>query len=77
MVKGVLEKEIISEINTTHPNSIVSPQKSDDFRKTNLKNEDYKNWGWYWDFNRAWTTLIFETYPPNEKVNHFLYGKNI
>ena len=23
----------------------------------------------------AWTTLIFETYPPNEKVNHFYTEK--
>ena len=73
--KRGFRKEIISEINTTYPNSIVSPQKSDDFRKTNLKNEDYKNWGWYWDFNRAWTTLIFETYPAGDGVNHFYTEK--
>ena len=75
--KRSFRRAIISEINSTYPNSIVSPPKSKHFMETNLRNEDYKNWGWYLDFNRAWTTLVFESYPMDAVfgINHFYTEK--
>ena len=37
--------------------------------------EDYKNNGWYWDFNRAWTSLVFETTPLKDTSNWFFTEK--
>jgi len=73
--KRSFRKEIIQLMNQQYPNSIVSPEKSDDFKKTNLMMEDYKNNGWYWDFNRAWASLVFETTPIEDKQNWFFTEK--
>ena len=73
--KRSFRKEIIKSINEKYPNSIVSPEKSNDFKKTNLMMEDYKNNGWYWDFNRAWTSLVFETTPLEDTSNWFFTEK--
>lgn len=73
--KRSFRKEFIQSINDRYPNSIISPQKSPDFKKTNLMMTDYKNNGWYWDFNRAWATLVFETTPMEDTRNEFFTEK--
>ena len=73
--KRSFRKEIIQLMNQQYPNSIVSPEKNTDFNKTNLQMHDYKNNGWYWDFNRAWATLVFETTPLKDNSNWFFTEK--
>jgi hypothetical protein len=73
--KRGFRKELVHSINDKYPNSIISPQKSSDFKKTNLMMTDYKNNGWYWDFNRAWATLVFETTPMEDMGNRFFTEK--
>jgi hypothetical protein len=73
--KRSFRKELVHSINDKYPNSIISPQKSSDFKKTNLMMTDYKNNGWYWDFNRAWATLVFETAPMEDMGNRFFTEK--
>ena len=75
--KAGYRTEFIKELKQKYPQHIFPKIKTDDFKKCNLNgiNEDFKNNGWYWDFNKSHSFLVFETADINDRINHFYSEK--
>jgi len=66
----------IQELNEKFPNSKVETNpKSIDFTTCNRMMLDLQNNGWYWDFNKGYTTLVAETTPIEDVINVFFTEK--
>ena len=77
--KGEWRTDIIKELDKLHPNLIKPILKTDDFKKCNFGgiNEDFKNMGWYWDFNSADCFIVFETSHTHDYINQFFTEKTM
>lgn len=69
--------DLINQLKIKYPQHIFPKIKTKDFKKCNLNgiNEDFKNNGWYWDFNKSHSFLVFETTDINDRINHFYSEK--
>ena len=69
--------DLINKLKIKYPQHIFPKIKTKDFKKCNLNgiNEDFKNNGWYWDFNKSHSFLVFETTDINDRINHFYSEK--
>ena len=68
---------LVNQLKIKYPQHIFPKIKTEDFKKCNLNgiNEDFKNNGWYWDFNKSHSFLVFETADINDRINHFYSEK--
>jgi len=75
--KGEWRTDMVKQLDKLHPNLIKPISKTEDFKKCNFGgiNEDFKNMGWYWDFNSADCFIVFETSHIHDQFNQFFTEK--
>lgn len=75
--KGEWRTDTIKELDKIKPDVIKPIVKTEDFKKCNFGgiNEDFKNMGWYWDFNSSDCFIVFETGHIEDNINQFFTEK--